>query len=453
MKKKVLNILKKSIFLILVIPCMLIFTSCAADGANGQDGKSAYEIAVEHGFIGSEAEWLASLKGHDGTNGEDGNDAPVLNTYEMYLKAKTPEGGSYSGTYLDFLKTLTSNNLDITSDILSKCYYSVLTVNAFRSGSTTGTTGSAVIYKYNDDGSAYVVTNRHVTADGSRGNFATFRLYLPNSNYSIPATYIGGSYDNDVAVLKIEAADAIALKNANAEAVTFDNHNLGEDCYAIGDNLGQGMAITKGSVNTDSETVEMSIGGTNRTIRVFRHDSYINQGNSGGGLFNANGKLIGLTNGGSKSASSGDLKYYAIPASVVVAVTENVIENYEEGNFAGVKFNLGIETSSTSHTSYYDPSTSSAVLKENVVIKSISTNSIVGAYNNLADATNKIKVGDTIVSLTINGKKFNITRTYEIDELMLLARIGDKIVLELKNSSGTHTVELDEISVYKLEMR
>lgn len=45
-----------------------------ASGTPGQDGKSAYEIAVENGFEGTEEEWLASLKGSDGQNGQDGED-------------------------------------------------------------------------------------------------------------------------------------------------------------------------------------------------------------------------------------------------------------------------------------------------------------------------------------------------------------------------------------------
>ena len=43
--------------------------------SKGTDGKSAYEIAIEHGFVGTETEWLESLKGvdgKDGVNGEDG---------------------------------------------------------------------------------------------------------------------------------------------------------------------------------------------------------------------------------------------------------------------------------------------------------------------------------------------------------------------------------------------
>ena len=47
---------------------LLVFGGCA------QDGKSAYEIAVEYGFEGTELEWLESLKGADGKDGKDGKD-------------------------------------------------------------------------------------------------------------------------------------------------------------------------------------------------------------------------------------------------------------------------------------------------------------------------------------------------------------------------------------------
>ena len=43
-----------------------------AGGGVGEPGKSAYEIAVEHGFVGTEEEWLASLKGEKGDRGPQG---------------------------------------------------------------------------------------------------------------------------------------------------------------------------------------------------------------------------------------------------------------------------------------------------------------------------------------------------------------------------------------------
>ena len=43
-------------------------------GTNGKDGRCAYEIAIENGFVGTVAEWLESLKGRDGLPGKDGAD-------------------------------------------------------------------------------------------------------------------------------------------------------------------------------------------------------------------------------------------------------------------------------------------------------------------------------------------------------------------------------------------
>ena len=42
--------------------------------ANGATGKSAYEVAVANGFVGTESQWLLSLEGTDGTNGTNGAD-------------------------------------------------------------------------------------------------------------------------------------------------------------------------------------------------------------------------------------------------------------------------------------------------------------------------------------------------------------------------------------------
>lgn len=45
-------------------------------GGAGADGKSAYEIAVDNGFEGTEEEWLASLKGERGETGAQGEQGP-----------------------------------------------------------------------------------------------------------------------------------------------------------------------------------------------------------------------------------------------------------------------------------------------------------------------------------------------------------------------------------------
>lgn len=80
------------------------------------DGESAYEVAVRNGFEGTEEEWLASLKGEPGADGDTGKSA-----YE-YAK-----DGGYTGTEEDFAKSLA--DIDNTNDLPKVEYISGEEVN------------------------------------------------------------------------------------------------------------------------------------------------------------------------------------------------------------------------------------------------------------------------------------------------------------------------------------
>lgn len=67
-------------------------------GAIGVDGKSAYDIAVENGFVGTESEWLASLIGADGQDGQDGQDG--ASAYEVAV------ANGFTGTEAQWLASL-----------------------------------------------------------------------------------------------------------------------------------------------------------------------------------------------------------------------------------------------------------------------------------------------------------------------------------------------------------
>lgn len=109
------------------------------DGINGADGKSAYIIAVEHGFTGTETEWLASLKGADGKDGADGQpgkDAPEVDLPNYATKdqlQKLEENAEY-------LEELIKSAVSIS--------YTVL----FESGTDALTTYGENIYTYYNDG-------------------------------------------------------------------------------------------------------------------------------------------------------------------------------------------------------------------------------------------------------------------------------------------------------------
>ena len=97
-----------------------------AKGVDGKDGKSAYQIAVEQGFAGSEAAWLLSLKGEKGEKGDPGSggsgtDTTALQQEIAALKAvvaKMPKYKEYQAGYIPraaFVGTL-ANNVLITAN-------------------------------------------------------------------------------------------------------------------------------------------------------------------------------------------------------------------------------------------------------------------------------------------------------------------------------------------------
>lgn len=68
-------------------------------GQPGADGKSAYEIAVEHGFVGTEEEWLESLQGEPGSGGEPSPDeAEIVATENLPALSFVTAGGQVANS-------------------------------------------------------------------------------------------------------------------------------------------------------------------------------------------------------------------------------------------------------------------------------------------------------------------------------------------------------------------
>lgn len=97
-----------------------------ANGVDGKDGKSAYQIAVEQGFAGSEAAWLLSLKGEKGEKGDPGSGGSGTDTTALQQEidalkaavAKMPKYKEYQAGYIpraDFVGT-TGNNVLVTAN-------------------------------------------------------------------------------------------------------------------------------------------------------------------------------------------------------------------------------------------------------------------------------------------------------------------------------------------------
>ncbi len=455
--------MKKLIKSILTIGC-----ACAlAFGVVGcgQNGGTAYDLAVKNGFTGTESEWLLSLHGKNGENGQD------LDAEELYKKA-VEEG--YEGSFLDFCKTLDislaqyNDTVQIAKNTLSVvsiyCGYSVTTNGNggwFGQGVTTSygsQAGSGVIVELNkESGSAYIITNYHVVYNlesDEKGILESIWVY-PYGAYTggfsakdgdttgdgIKATYVGGAMDYDIAVLKVEGSEYI--KNSEVtQAVWGDSEqvSMGEETYVVGNPGGMGIAVTNGVLSVPSEYITIAaldnrdLNGDRQvdgvSYRVMRTSAAINSGNSGGGMFNSKGELIGIVN--AKSAlSSVDNMGYALPSTQVKAVYENILANGGKVQQATLGIIVALRTSK-------------AVLDEdgNVSVQEefcVQTKAKEGAAAYLL-----LNEGDVFISAQIGvGETVTFTRKHQLTELLLTVRKGETVTFTLRNTSGVlQTVDI-----------
>ena len=362
--KKLLAAITLTLVCALTLVC---FAGCA------QDGKSAYQIAVDNGFEGTEAEWLESLKGSDGSDGADGSDGEdstitVQDLFDAY--AETHPGATmddFLDAYLDFEYTQGFEN------IAGKVIKSGVAIAA--SSRFSSSLGSGVIYKL-DGETAYIITNYHVVYDQySRGIASDIHVYIYN-RYSegdaIAARFLGGSSDYDIAIL--EATGEVFADSDLTEAAKVDTGTpqLGEICIAVGTPEEMQFSVTQGIVSTQSEYIYTNVLGNTQTsrVRVFRTDTALNSGNSGGGVFNSDGELIGIANAKS-SESDVDNICYAIPAIIAVNIADNVIET------GGSKFVLGVTLSNNGETTtVYDSESGEIRTVETVAVSGINSGSV-----------------------------------------------------------------------------
>ena len=161
------------------------------------------------------------------------------------------------------------------------------------------------------DPSGIVVTNNHVIAD------ADSILVNFTDGTELEATVLGVDTKTDLAVLKVEPEAPLAFVDFGDS----DALRIGEWVLAIGNPFGLGGSVTAGIISA-----------TNRDINAGPYDDFIqtdasiNRGNSGGPLFDMDGKVIGINTaiispfGGSVGIG------FAVPAAVAVPVIQQLRE-------------------------------------------------------------------------------------------------------------------------------
>lgn len=409
-------------------------------------------------------------------------DVSAQELYEYYKKVYGEDDLSYADFLTLYLSSSTDNSSVIGQALLSSVklyteFYETVTSTSLwgrpqQVNQSAVYTGSGVIYK-TDGEYTYIITNYHVVysasanADNAEGNASgryiarNIYCYLYGSegepsqtgssggyatytygDYAVECEYVGGSLTKDIALVRAKTADLAAIRG-DLRPVTFaDGYHVGETAIAIGNAEDEGISVTEGIVSVASENISLNIDGTARTYRSLRIDTAIYGGNSGGGLFNLAGELIGITNAGDEQDQNIN---FAIPVEIVRGVADNIYyyatdgDDSTSGAYAPA---LGVTVTSLNSKYVYDAADGYGKIVEEITVRSVESGSIAEELG--------LQAGDILTGLTIDGVTYELDCSYDIADALLNARVGSRITITYIR--GGESVTSDAVTVSSADL-
>ncbi len=260
----------------LVICCLVLSLLCGFLGAFG--GMYLYDIMTPE----------------DTKTGANG-DTVIYESVDKDIPQSVTEAGTVA--------TVAQNCLPSVVEITTESVVN----NSFYGQYVTGGAGSGVIIS--TDG--YIVTNNHVVSGSSN-----IKVRLSNGD-EFEAKLIGTDAQTDIAVIKIDAKGLTPATYGDSTKLV-----IGELTVAIGNPLGElGGTVTDGIISALDR--EITVEGENMIL--LQTNAAVSPGNSGGGLFNSKGNLIGIVNAKSSGDSIEGLGF-AIPINTAKPIIQDLIE-------------------------------------------------------------------------------------------------------------------------------
>jgi len=248
----------------------------------------------------------------------------------------------------------------------------------------------------------YIVTNNHVIEGSSR---ITVRL---SNGRDHEAVLIGRDSKTDLAVIKIDASGLQAATLGNSDRLV-----VGEMAVAIGNPLGKlGGTVSEGIISALSRNIEID----GHMMDLLQTTAAVNPGNSGGGLFNSYGELVGIVNAKSSGTDIEGIGF-AIPVNLARSITEALVTHgFVPGRIAFGATLINIPDSMTA------------------MMYRVSA---TGVYVSQADPDSALRAGDRILS--INGAE--IKSAADVTGLLDLHGVGDVLSITVMRSGGMVTVQ------------
>jgi len=258
----------------------------------------------------------------------------------------------------------------------------------------------------------YVITNNHVIekADTIEVTFSDGR--------TLRATIVGRDRDTDIAVLKVSSPTPLPFVDLGDS----DRAEVGDWVIAIGNPLGFGGSVSAGIISATGRDLR-----SGRSDNFIQTDAAINQGNSGGPLFNLAGQVIGV-NTAIISQSGGSIGLgFSVPSNTVKRISRTLID---EGRVRRPRLGVNVQDADEALIRAYRARGSSGAI-------------ITRITDGSPAATAKLEVGDLILS--IDGRAVGGVR--EMTRILSEKPIGRPITVTLVRDGRQRDVQvtLDEL--------
>ncbi len=160
------------------------------------------------------------------------------------------------------------------------------------------------------DKRGYILTNNHVV---EKADEITVKLY---NTKEYKAKVIGTDKETDVAIIKIEAPDLIALPLGDSDALS-----VGDWVLAVGSPFGLEQTVTHGIISAKGRII-----GAGPYDNFLQTDAAINPGNSGGPLINLNGEVVGINSAIASNTGGYEGVGFAIPVNMAKKIYTDIIK-------------------------------------------------------------------------------------------------------------------------------
>ena len=251
----------------------------------------------------------------------------------------------------------------------------------------------------------YIVTNNHVIehADTITITFSDGR--------ELQATLVGRDKDTDIAVLKVSSRMPLPF----VEFADSDKAEVGDWVIAIGNPLGFGGSVSAGIISATQRDLN-----TGRSDNFIQTDAAINQGNSGGPLFNLAGQVVGV-NTAIISQSGGSIGLgFSVPSNTVKRISQTLIK---DGRVRRPWLGVNAQDADAALIKAYRSKGTSGVIITRITPDSPAEKA-------------KLEVGDLI--LTIDGRA--VVSVREMTRMLSDKAIGKPVTLSISRDGRTRDI-------------